>query len=377
LRDEFIKPLILLSLVRNTAPFLEMGPVPQGRLIDAGAGPMGYLEVLAGAEALDGSGAEGDQWNEDYFALCLACHHATVATFVPTDVDSKIRGLLWLKTRNVDSLVRMFRAAQRAHRWSLDGISKRATELAGVGPVSGHDGEMLSVYAGALGSFLRVGAADLAREAEETIVAELERQVVEFRYAAKTAGGELNVLRLAASLTHNVGDLDQGISFWPTSEPYRAARARLGRLAHENKTPFEGAYQIAAAIYRRAMSAEGHRHYPLRAVKPLRRSPDYLLPLGPFFDDWGAIIATHPGLALEERAEVMTALVQGCRKIEGQKGYFRALAGFAGAFAGSIDSVLRLMPAGARADWKTTEVRRQIAIPRSSFESMMMKMARV
>jgi hypothetical protein len=30
---------------------------------------------------------------QDYFALCLACHHATVATFVPTDVDTKIRGV--------------------------------------------------------------------------------------------------------------------------------------------------------------------------------------------------------------------------------------------------------------------------------------------
>ncbi|MEO8659048.1 MAG: hypothetical protein ABI693_11290 [Bryobacteraceae bacterium] len=60
MRDEFIKPITLLSLVRNTAPFLQLGPVPQGRLIDAGAGSMGYREVLAGAEALDGSDAEGD-----------------------------------------------------------------------------------------------------------------------------------------------------------------------------------------------------------------------------------------------------------------------------------------------------------------------------
>jgi len=32
----------------------------------------------------------------DYFALCLASHFSTVATFVPTDVDSKIRGHCWL-----------------------------------------------------------------------------------------------------------------------------------------------------------------------------------------------------------------------------------------------------------------------------------------
>lgn len=34
----------------------------------------------------------------DYFSLCLASHFATVATFVPTDVDSKIRGHCWYRT---------------------------------------------------------------------------------------------------------------------------------------------------------------------------------------------------------------------------------------------------------------------------------------
>ena len=32
----------------------------------------------------------------DYFSLCLASHFSTVATYVPTDVDSKIRGHCWL-----------------------------------------------------------------------------------------------------------------------------------------------------------------------------------------------------------------------------------------------------------------------------------------
>ena len=375
-RAAFIRPVTLLSQVKNTAPFLVWGQAPTGRLIEAGGHEMGHLEVLAGGAALEESAAVGEEWNEDYFALCLACHHATVATFVPTDVDTKIRGLLWRCARSVDSMERMFRMALRAHQWSIRGISARATELAGVGPVSGHDGEMLSVYAGALGTFLRAGADALAREAEEAIVNELEREAAEFRFAYRTQGCELDTLRLATSLTHNAGDLDQGISFWQKSEAHKAAKARLGRLAHENKAPFDGWFQVAAGVYRRAMAAEGHRHYPLRGAKALRRSADYLLPLGPFFDDWGAVIATHPGLTMDERAEVVGALITGCRKIEGQRGYYRALHGFFGALRGSAESVIRKLPATARNDWKNAELRRQVAVQRVSFESMMRKMIR-
>ncbi len=70
------------------------------------------------------------------------------------------------------------------------------------------------------------------------------------------------------------------------------------------------------------LSAEGHRHYPLRPVKALRRSPATLLPLCPFLDDWGAVVAK-----LEENDEVLAALVTGCQKLKGQQGYYRAIAG--------------------------------------------------
>ena len=50
-----------------------------------------------------------------------------------------------------------------------------------------------------------------------------------------------------------------------------------------------GKFAAAVKLYQSTgMSAEGHRHYPLRPVKALRRSPETLLPLSPFLDDWGA-----------------------------------------------------------------------------------------
>jgi hypothetical protein len=53
----------------------------------------------------------GEEQLQDYFAFCLASHHATVATFVPTDVDTKIRGILWRESRNPNVLRPVLRLA--------------------------------------------------------------------------------------------------------------------------------------------------------------------------------------------------------------------------------------------------------------------------
>ncbi|MDX1979079.1 MAG: hypothetical protein SFV51_02335 [Bryobacteraceae bacterium] len=358
--EEYIAPANLLGLVRNTAPFLfpaiESLPAP-GPLIHAGQGPAGYLEVLRGAEAVEST--------EDYFALCIACHHATVGTFVPTDVDSKIRGLLWRQTRTVEAARRMFEFTLRSMTWSIEGVSLKA-----VGPVSGHNGEQLSVLLGALGSFHHFRDHESAAAAADAVDAELRREA-----AAFDASRDLDRLRLSAILTHNSGDVDQGISFWPKSGPYAEARARFGRLAHENTTPYGGAFQRAAAIYKRAMACEGHRNYPLRAVKALRQSPDLLTPFGPFLDDWGQLVARHPALSDQDRADTIAALLHGCRTIPNQRGYYRALAGMVEALGGRLEAILRLMPNRARAEWKDPRVRKQVAVPRASFESMMRKMS--
>lgn len=368
----WIAPQTLLGLVKNTAPYLfavPASPAP-GRLIET----EDFLDILNKVEVHPFESLTEEQQLEDYFALCLSCHHATVATFVPTDVDSKIRGLIWRRVRDRDSLRRMFHFTRHAHRWTLNGISKRATDLAELGPVSGHDGEILSVYAAALGGFLRVGDSEYADLAAQAIHDELEREAKEFRFATGRKGHELDALRIAATLTHNAGDLDQGLSFWPNSEIYRKARTPFERLAHENKTPYGGTYQSAARVYKAAMACEGHRNYPLRGVRALRQSPDLLLPLGPFLDDWGATIARHPLLTRNDISETVSALLEGCRKLPGQRGYFRAIHGIAGALGGSMEEVVSRMSSVARATWKDSQVRKEVAVPRPSFESSMRKM---
>jgi hypothetical protein len=259
-------------------------------------------------------------------------------------------------------------------QWPLEGVSVRYTRLAGVGPVSGHNGEQLSVLMGALQIFLKQGDMEYAARAHAAIAAELRREAIEFSTAAETKGAELDALRLSAYLTHNVGDVDQGLSYWPNGDPYAAPKQEFGRLAHENTKPFGGIFADAARVYKKIMSPEGHRNYPLRAIKGLRQTADLLLPQSPFLDEWGGLVARHPALTDEDRAATLGALITGSRKLAGQRGYYRALRGFLDA-AGSarVDKLLKLQPNSVRKDFENDELRKLIAVSRESFESSLRK----
>ncbi len=133
-----------------------------------------------------------------------------------------------------------------------------------------------------------------------------------------------------------------------------------------------GRFALAVRIYQHTgLSAEGHRHYPLRPVKALRRSPATLLPLCPFLDEWGGVVA-H----LEESHEVLAALVVGCQKVQGQQGYYRAIAGMRAASPGAFDRATGRMPNAAQRLLRDASLRKLIDVPRVSFESMMRKRAR-
>jgi hypothetical protein len=134
-----------------------------------------------------------------------------------------------------------------------------------------------------------------------------------------------------------------------------------------------GRFDAAVRMYQETgLSAEGHRHYPLRPVKALRRSADTLLPNCPFLDDWGAVVAN-----LEENDEVLAALVTGCQKLKGQQGYYRAIAGMHAASSSEFDRAASRMPNATQRLLRAAEMRKLIDVPRVSFESMMRKRARV
>ena len=357
---QWIGPETLLSQVRNTAPFLEsrLPPAEPGRLVAIGHSPDGFLRILASWENILRPTLGPEEQLQDYFALCLACHHATVATFVPTDVDTKIRGIVWHESRDPGVLRPMLRLALASRAWTEDGISIRA-----VRGVSGHNGEQWSAIAGGLGRLLELGDAASAEEAQAAIENEIDREQAVFDEVAAARGAELDLLRLSMTLAHNRGDLTQGMGFWkrtPVTAPLMEHLASRGR------------FSLAVRLYQHTgLSAEGHRHYPLRPIKALRRSPATLLPLCPFLDEWGGVVAQ-----LEESHEVLAALVTGCQKVQGQQGYYRAIAGMRAASSGVFDRAAARMPNAAQRLLREAELRKLIDVPRVSFESMMRKRAR-
>jgi hypothetical protein len=357
---QWISPETLLSQVRNTAPYLEslLPAAEPGRLIELGDTPNGFLRVLASWENILRPGMGHAEQLQDYFALCLSCHHATVATFVPTDVDTKIRGMAWRETPDYEVLRPMMRFALAARAWTEEGISTRS-----VRGVSGHNGEHWSAIAGGLGRMLELGDTASAEEAQAAIEAEIDREQAVFDAVAAERDGELDLLRLAMTLSHNRGDLTQGMGFW------KKVPATLPVMEHFSE---RGRFDLAVKMYQHTgLSAEGHRHYPLRPVKALRRSASTLLPLCPFLDDWGGVVAK-----LDETHEVLAALVVGCQKLKGQQGYYRAIAGMMAVGSGAFDRAAARMPSGTQRLLRSAEMRKLVDVPRASFESMMRKRAR-
>jgi hypothetical protein len=357
---QWIGPETLIAQVHSTAPFLEarLSATEPGRLIELGLTPDGFLRILASWRNILSPNLNPEEQLQDYFAFCLACHHATVATFVPTDVDTKIRGIVWRESRDPDVLRPMLRVALASRAWTEDGISVRA-----VRGVSGHNGEQWSAIAGGLGRLLELGDTVSAEEAQTAIEAEIDREQAVFDEAAAERDAELDLLRLSMTLAHNRGDLTQGMGFWkrtPVTAPVMDHLSERGR------------FPLAVRMYQHTgLSAEGHRHYPLRAVKALRRSPGTLLPLCPFLDEWGGVAAQ-----LEEGHEVLAALAGGCQKVQGQQGYYRAIAGMRNASPGAFERAAERMPNGAQRLLRGAELRKLIDVPRVSFESMMRKRAR-
>ncbi len=387
----FIGPRNLVALVENAAPWLFDGshpasarvPATRGSRPDEHAGhSLGWWSILRHAELVRPADAPTGADIADYFALCLACHFASVATYVPTDVDAKIRHALWLDQSDVDELARMSELALSIAAWDTSGVSTRAVTLvqpgARVERHSGHDGEYLSVLCGGLVAHWKLGDVNSAARFEEAIDAELAREARAFDEVARDKGRETTLAGLAAILTHNAGDVMQVLGSKHARHLPPAVKVRFTDLARERFERYGGAFGRAAAVYRAVMAREGHRNYPLRELKELRRSPELLLPIAPFLDEWGALLALWPGFSVGERANIVGGLINGCRKLDGQEGYYRALAGFDRAFPGGLDSreLTSYLGARVRTELKDANLRKKVAVRRESFESSCAKAVR-
>ncbi len=365
MRFQGVKPSLILTQVRNTAAWALDGPTD-------GVAHSWRRALLSAADVTQGHDPEGA-----YLRLMLAAHHATVATFVPTDLDSQIRFHAWQRCAAPDELRAAAAVLDETASWSQPEVSARVVDVPGVGPISGHDGEWLAVRAGALGRALGLDDDATADAQVAFIDASLERHAQAFAAVRAAKGRELVALAVVATIAHNLGDLSRVVESWPSKSPAAAAlRRRYARLGHE--TDGDPRFSLAGRVYKRAMASENPRFLGLRAARSLRVHRDLLLGIGPFFDAWGEVIARHPVLAddapggdLGGRGAVLAALVSSHLSAPTVQGFLRAIAGFHRAAPGGVERYADEVAARERGALKTGAIREALGVDRERFEARM------
>lgn len=314
-----IDPELLVSQVKNTMPYL----------FGENAGEL--LALPPAQTILSFNGQKLDHF--EYFRLCLSAHFLTVATPVPTDVDNQIRQKLWPKVLPLDIALEMSDLVIEMRNWNSNLVSTRH-----VGALTGHKGEWFTVACGAYCAMQQYDSELAFKKAEELfnlISDEVDLHSDSFGELWKAQNG-IGCLIGSASIAHNCGDLDRVMDMWKldVADPLRLAFYKLAATPFDpdGELRLNGRLWAAGELYKEtidgsSMALENHRHYALRAPKQLRESPLYLVPNGPFFDDWGTTLAKGLKSRPEDLEQVVEVLKSGWAKQVKSVGYGRGLVG--------------------------------------------------
>jgi hypothetical protein len=341
---------VLVEQVRNTASWLWAMPAAAAltAIFDDASEPAGD-DPAAVASTL---------------RLRLAAHYATVATFVPTDVDAHIRHHMWVAIDDAAVFALAREHVDEAAARDATLVSERVT----LG-LSGHNGEWFSVRAGALGRALLLGLQDEAAALAAHIDAELDREDQLFGGAVAQGAPARTTLALATIVAHNLGDLSRVVDAWPKALAGHPLRERYSRLAHLDGSRRSRTFVLAGALNKELMAHENHRFLALRKPRALRRSRELLLPVGPWFDAWGGLVARTALLDDAERAEVVGALIELHLSSPRQEGCLRALAGIHQATRGGLSWFLDAVPARIRKEALRGLIRDAIDVRPEVFEA--------
>jgi hypothetical protein len=348
-----ISPAGLLEQVRTTAPFLFEGEAPPAE------GPRSYLRRLRDYDGKSLSPSE-------YYALCLSAHWATAGTFVPTDVDNAIRWKLW-QDISPNLAAAQAELVLESLSWDYTPVTARVVRGAGGELLSTHEGTWFSVAVGAYAA-CRDKRPELAERVLAAMLAEAERERAVFAGIAARGDG-VQILKASALIAHNFGDLDRVADQWELPNATDALKRALYDAAKPGTSLYGGLLGWAGALNQKFLSADNHRHYPLRAPRSLRRTGDLLIPVGPFFDDWGRAVARHPLLAREDVADVVRALIDGWARLHGPQGYARALAGIVEVFPGGRSALGKLLPGADRRELESGPLKAAMDVSQERFEA--------
>jgi hypothetical protein len=218
--------------------------------------------------------------------------------------------------------------------------------------------------------------ADDALALAARIDAELDREEQLFTAAVTRDAPARTTLALATALAHNVGDLSRVVDAWPKALAAHDYRARYSRLGHVDGAESRPAFVLAGNLNKEIMAHENHRFLALRKPRALRRSRVLLLPVGPWFDDWGEQIGRSALLDDGDRVEVVGALIDLHLSSPRQQGCLRALAGIHRTTRGGLSSYAAELPARIRKEALRGQIRDALDVSPEHFEARMEKRLR-
>jgi hypothetical protein len=325
-----VAPNILLKHVETTAPFIFKGELesntPETAFIEKLRFYKKNLKALAHIDLTE------------YFHICLAAHWATAGTFVPTDVDNQIREKLWKHSSIKKNIARMARLTIASWKWDYQQVTNRKSyNRLNNEVMSTHEGTWLSVAIGAYCALKDHGEDILAENIQEVILAEITKEqnvLIQLREDRD----HINFLRAAPLMAHNFGDLDRVMVQWNMHEKDSFCRS-IYKLGHHLNDTYSPILVYAGKVNKEFCSKENHRHMSLRQPKCLRKSHKFLVPVGPFMDQWGQDLGDSQILSLEEKAEIIASLYEGYKRQDQAFGYIRAFKNLSKAFPGTISGL--------------------------------------
>lgn len=362
-----IAPNILLKHVENTAPWLFKKDIAELEITGKERAYLAklifYKKNLNALKNIDLT---------EYFHICLAAHWSTAGTFVPTDVDNQIREGLWKHGEIGKHIEKMAKLTIDAWTWDYSQVTNRKSyNLSRNQVMSTHEGTWLSVAIGAYCALKKNKRDQTAEAVAEVILAEADKEE-KLLLDLQEKRDHINFLRSTALMAHNFGDLDRVIDQWQMAEddPFRQRIYKLGHRLNPAQSPV---LLYAGLVNKEFLSVENHRHMSLRQPRCLRLSNRYLVPVGPFMDDWGHLLGSEKQLTNADKVEIIAALYEGWTRQDKAFGYVRAFRGLTNALPHGLDSLEAEIPFDLLAEIKKSKFFELSKIAKDDFEDDMKK----
>jgi hypothetical protein len=314
----------------------------------------------------------------DIFAISFRAHWLTLGAFASADLEHGRHLRLW-QTKgqseySLSTLEQMSAEVLRAYHWDFKPFSNRWVKSPiSDGCIAAHQGDWLCVAVQAYVA-IQKRLPEQALQLFDLIQFELTREA-KIYFEFKRAHDGLGLLKASSLIAHHLSDLDRTIlaSGLDPNDPLYLFAFHAGAETGSRALRFSGALVEATKVNRALMLPENHRHFALSTPRGLKKSLKFLLPIAPFFDDWGRELA-H-AMSPKELAEIIEILYLGWEELKGHEkatmtyAYPRAVAGILEAAPGGLSALLPFLTPGIERHLISGLFHSLFTIPQSRFEN--------